>query len=270
MCKKSNVYIMGDIHGSVHPIKEFIRRNKDRQFNNTDVLILLGDSGLNYHLDERDYFFKKALCKLPFTYFVIRGNHEERPSICMQNNPDKWEWSEFFGGSVFQEKEFPQIKYANDMPESYFIPKGDGTYYSTLVFPGAYSVDKFYRLMNKWNWFENEQLSPEEMDWGKCIVKFREEWDLVLSHTCPIIYEPTDLFLPTIDQSTVDKTMERFFGEIEYSTNYKLWCFGHYHSTRVYPLQNGTSQPLMLYNDKVINLDEWMEAISHKSIGQFL
>ena len=270
MYKKSNIYIMGDIHGSVHPIKEFIRRNKDRQFNNTDVLILLGDSGLNYHLDERDYFFKKALCKLPFTYFVVRGNHEERPSICMQNNPDKWECSEFFGGSVFQEKEFPQIKYANDMPESYFIPKGDGTYYSTLVFPGAYSVDKFYRLMNKWNWFENEQLSPEEMDWGKCIIKFREEWDLVLSHTCPIIYQPTDLFFSSIDQSTVDNTMERFLGEIEYSTNYKLWCFGHYHSTRVYPLQNGTSQPLMLYNDKVINLDEWMEAISNKSIGQFL
>ena len=270
MYEKLNIYAMGDIHGSVHPIKEFIRRNKDRQFNNTDVLILLGDSGLNYHLDERDYFFKKALCKLPFTYFVVRGNHEERPSICMQNNLDKWEWSEFFGGSVFQEKEFPQIKYANDMPESYFIPRGDGTYYSTLVFPGAYSVDKFYRLMNKWNWFENEQLSSEEMDWGKCMVKFREEWDLILSHTCPIIYEPTDLFLPTIDQSTVDKTMERFLGEIEYSTNYKLWCFGHYHSTRVYPLQNGTSQPLMLYNDKVINLNEWMEAISNKSIGRFL
>lgn len=256
MPKKLNVYIMGDIHGSVHPIKEFIRRNKDKQFNDTDILILLGDSGLNYHLDERDYFFKKALCKLPFTYFVIRGNHEERPSICMQNNPDKWEWSEFFSGSIFQEKEFPQIKYANDMPESYFIPKEDGTYYSTLVFPGAYSVDKFYRLMNKWNWFENEQLSPEEMDWGKGIIKFREEWDLVLSHTCPIIYEPTDLFLPTIDQSTVDKTMERFLGEIEYSTNYKAWLWGHYHKYRDYPRPDGRRRTMLFH--EVIELNQYM------------
>ena len=48
----NKVYIIGDVHGSVHPIKKFIRRNKDRQFDYTDTLILLGDSGLNYHLDE--------------------------------------------------------------------------------------------------------------------------------------------------------------------------------------------------------------------------
>lgn len=253
----NKVYIMGDIHGSTHPIKEFIRRNKDKQFDGTDILILLGDSGLNYHLDERDYFFKKALCcKLPFTYFVVRGNHEERPSICMQNNPDGWETSEFFGGSVFQEKEFPQIKYANDMPESYFIPKEDGTYYSTLVFPGAYSVDKSYRLMNKWNWFENEQLSPEEMDWGKCIIKFREEWDLILSHTCPIIYEPTDLFFSSIDQSTVDKTMERFLGEIEYSTNYRAWLWGHYHKYRDYPRPDGRKRTMLFH--EAIELNQYM------------
>lgn len=252
----NKVYIMGDIHGSTHPIKEFIRRNQDKQFDNTDILILLGDSGLNYHLDERDWFFKRALCKLPFTYFVVRGNHEERPSICMQNNPDSWEISKFFGGSVFQEKEFPQIKYANDIPESYFIPKEDRAYYSTLVFPGAYSVDKFYRLMNKWNWFENEQLSSEEMDWGKCIVKFREEWDLVLSHTCPVIYEPTDLFLPTIDQSTVDKTMEKFLGEIEYSTNYKAWLWAHYHRYRDYPRPDGRKRTMLFH--EAIELNQYM------------
>ena len=57
MNKKLNIYIMGDIHGSTHPIKEFIRRNQDKEFDDNDVLILLGDSGLNYHLDERDWFF---------------------------------------------------------------------------------------------------------------------------------------------------------------------------------------------------------------------
>ena len=35
-----------------------------------------------------------------------------------------------------------------------------------------------------------------------------DSYDLVLSHTCPIIYEPTDLFLFVVDQSTVDKTTE--------------------------------------------------------------
>ena len=75
-----------------------------------------------------------------------------------------------------------------------------------------------------------------------------DSYDLVLSHTCPIIYEPTDLFLSVVDQSTVDKTTERWLGGIEYNLNYKLWAFGHFHSLRVYPEYQG-KQMLMLFND---------------------
>ncbi len=32
--------------------------------------------------------------------------------------------------------------------------------------------------------------------------------DIVLSHTCPLRYEPTEVFLPFIDQSKVDKSTE--------------------------------------------------------------
>ena len=75
-----------------------------------------------------------------------------------------------------------------------------------------------------------------------------DTWDLVLSHTCPIIYEPTDLFLSFIDQSMIDKTTERWLGQIEYNLDYKLWMFGHHHSLRVYPEYQG-KQMLMLFND---------------------
>lgn len=252
----NKVYIMGDIHGSTHPIKEFIRRNKDKQFDNTDTLILLGDSGLNYHLDERDYFFKKALCKLPFTYFVIRGNHEERPSICMQNNPDKWEWSEFFGGSVFQEKDFPQIKYAGDGPGVYEIPCEDKTY-KTLVLPGAYSVDKGYRIYMGYAWFEQEQMSPAEITFAwDLIEQNNNSFDLILSHTCPIMFEPTDLFLPMVDQNLVDKSMERFLGSVEYHIDYKAYLWGHYHANRDYPRTDGKRKTMLFQN--AINLNDYM------------
>lgn len=269
----SNVYILADIHGSFKPIREFYNRNKVRLDGKENVLILLGDAGLNFFFNHRDEEFKKKLGSYPFTYFIIRGNHEERPSICAHKNPDKWDTEEFFDGGVWVEKEYPYIKYAMDFVNIYYIPYRinyfdpenpldddieEIEYCKTLIIPGAYSVDKFYRIEKDWSWFPEEQLSQEEMDDGiKLIAMHDWKCDLVLSHTCPIIYEPTDLFLSTVNQSIVDKTMERYLGGIEYKLDYKLWIFGHYHSTRVYP-KNGNKQMLMLFNDKVINLDEWI------------
>ena len=152
----NKIYVIGDLHGSYHPIKHFYEKYKDSpgfNFDGTDTIILLGDAGLNYYLDHRDDNFKNALCKYPFTYFVIRGNHEERASNLAQNNPD-WQFENFWGGIVLVEKEFPNIKYAMDYPAFYNIPyignhEHDLTYiWRTLVIPGAYSVDKEYRHHN--------------------------------------------------------------------------------------------------------------------------
>jgi 3-oxoacid CoA-transferase subunit A len=79
------------------------------------------------------------------------------------------------------------------------------------------------------------------------------------------MFEPTDLFLSGVDQSMVDKTMERYLGEIERNLNYRLWVFGHYHSTRTYP-KIDNKQMLMLFNDKAIELEDWIKNDS----GQFL
>ena len=84
--------------------------------------------------------------------------------------------------------------------------------------------------MQGWAWFKDEQLTPEEMDNGLNNLEIlHHKCDLILSHTCPCIYEPTDLFFSSIDQSTVDKSMERYLGTIEYSTDYKAWLWGHFH-----------------------------------------
>lgn len=250
----NKIFVMADIHGSTHPVKEFYRRNKDKEnFDGTDIIIILGDAGLNFFLDERDYFFKRALCKLPFTYFVVRGNHEERPTNCMDKNPDAWQTTQFFDGVVYEEKEFPKIKYAEDEPAFYTIKN-----YRTFIIPGAYSVDKYYRLMKGWQWFEDEQLHPEEMEWGKELMKMNNmTCDLVLSHTCPCIFEPTHLFFTSIDQSTVDKSMERYLGYIEYGLDYKAWMWGHYHAYIDYPRIDNRKKVMVHHNP--INLEEYME-----------
>jgi 3-oxoacid CoA-transferase subunit A len=95
------------------------------------------------------------------------------------------------------------------------------------------------------------------MQVGREMVGLFGGCDLVLSHTCPVAWEPTDLFLKGLDQSTVDKTMERYLGEIEYNLDYKAWLWGHYHAYRDYPRTDGRRRT-MLYNQEVIDLDQYM------------
>lgn len=253
----NNIYVIADIHGSYKPIRDFYAylnssSNRNTKPDESDVLIIAGDAGLNYFFNYRDINLKKQLGKYKFTYFVIRGNHEERPSICAEKNPDKWEYNSFFGNYVWVEKEYPYIKYAMDYPEYYNIDGKD-----TFVYPGAYSVDKMYRIQNRYGWFPQEQLNEEEMNIGRKLLDNYGSCDLVLSHTCPIMYEPTDLFLDVVNQSFVDKTMERYLGEIEFNLNYRLWIFGHYHQSRIYPTNGYSQQMLMCYNNSVFNLNKY-------------
>lgn len=251
------IWACGDLHGSYSPIKNFWDRHKDdiNFSKETDCIILLGDIGANYYFNHRDKKFKEKLEKFPFTYFCIRGNHEERPSICASLNPDLWYTEGFFDNTVYVEKDYPDIKYALDEVAVYNI---DG--YKTLTIPGAYSVDKHYRLAHHWNWFKNEQLSDEEMERGRRTIQLNNyKFDLVLSHTCPIGFEPIDLFLSQINQSTVDKTMEQYLGEIEVTITYKIWLWGHFHHYRVYPRFQNSQCIMLSAGEEIINVQEWLK-----------
>ena len=254
MNKEFNVYLMADIHGDWRPVRDFLNRI-DNKYDNTDTIIILGDAGLNFFFNHRDENTKTKLNKLGINLFIIRGNHEERPSICAEKNPDKWHTEIFFDNTVWVENDYPYIKYAWDQPSVYTI---NG--YNTLVFPGAYSVDKYRRLQMGWSWFQYEQLDEEEMEAGRRLVNIlnANKCDLVLSHTCPIIYEPTDLFLSCVDQSMVDKSMERYLGEIEYNLDYRAWCWGHYHQHREYPSPDGRRRLMLMH--EVVRLKDVMEA----------
>lgn len=262
--KKEKIYVLGDIHGDFRPVRELYNRIQEKEQTNLkgSTLIILGDFGGNYFFNYRDENFKEKLKRYDFTYFIVRGNHEERPSICMQNNPDKWHTEIYMGNIVYVENQYPYIKYALDHPAVYnfYYEYNVDMFkmYKTLVIPGAYSVDKFHRLASGMSWFENEQLSEEEMNIGRELLVKEDYFDLILSHTCPIIFEPTDLFLSVVDQSMVDKSMERYLGTIEFNAEYRAWMWGHYHAFRDYPRTDGRRK-LMLYNNYAIDLYEYIE-----------
>mgnify|MGYP002520010902 CR=1 FL=1 len=54
MKKPKNIWLMGDIHGDYFPIKNFYQNNKkflSKDFRE-NILILLGDVGINYFLNQ--------------------------------------------------------------------------------------------------------------------------------------------------------------------------------------------------------------------------
>lgn len=129
-------------------------------------------------------------------------------------------------GEVYIQDRWPQIRYFKDWGIYQLGP------HKVAVVGGAYSVDKWYRLDKGYPWFADEQLTEEEME--LCANELMgKEFDFVFTHTCPIDWEPTDLFLSSIDQSKVDKSMELFLEEIAQCFDWKIFCFGHYHADRI-------------------------------------
>ena len=213
------IYITGDTHGDFSRIERFCDRfhlSKD------DVMIILGDAGFNYYGGKRDQRAKKRMAELPITIFSIHGNHEMRPGTIPSYRLRKWN-----GGMVFVEDEYPNLLFAVD--GEVFDMGGQ----KTIVIGGAYSVDKYYRLANGWNWWADEQPTPKMKKGIEKVLDY-ENWkvDAVLTHTVPLKYEPVEVFLPQIDQSKVDKSTETWLDSIEDRLTYKHWYAGHYHTEK--------------------------------------
>lgn len=218
--KWKRIFVHGDAHGQFPDLKDFCHR---AQTTTEDLLIYLGDVALNYNLDEHDEQRKKFLAKMPITFLMIRGNHEARPEDILTI---KKVYNEDFKCEVYTEPKYPNIFYINC--DEFYLNE-----YRCLAVSGAYSVDKEYRLMQGWRWFFNEQPTEEEKEYVRQLVCENPKFDFVFTHTCPLRYEPTHLFLNSIDQTKVDKNTEIFLDEIYDLVDkdtLQLWMCGHYHA----------------------------------------
>lgn len=233
-----NWIFTGDTHGGMATITRVgnIHRNMNCIPEET-AIIILGDVGLNFYLNNTDKKYKKLLNDQGYHIYCVRGNHEERP----ENIPGMvLIEDENVGNLVWYEEAYPNIRYFVD-GNVYNIDK-----YSVLILGGAYSVDKWHRLARagysrdeaetadpkRCGWFKDECLTLEEMQTisNKCDGK---KFDFILSHTCPLSWEPSDLFLGFIDQTTVDKSMEIWMDDLKNKIDWRIWLFGHYHADRI-------------------------------------
>lgn len=218
---KNRVFLTGDTHGVFTRLKTFcdtIDTSTD------DIMIILGDVGLNYYLDKRDDNKKEYLSKLPLTFLCLHGNHEERAWKIDTYQP-KFIVTDAFSGTVWVEEKYPNIWFLNDIEEFKLYDK------NVLAISGAYSIDKHYRTLMGYKWFPSEQIGRVVMDkYLSDLDKTKTpKFDVVLTHTCPYDYRPIEAFLPNIDQNHVDSRTERFLNDIEHKIDYDDWYCGHFH-----------------------------------------
>lgn len=232
------VIITGDCHGAVASRLETIKSEYININPSNMMIIIAGDVSLNYYLNKTDKKAKSKVNEYGYLVYGVRGNHEERPE-----NIDTYHlvYDENVCGEVYVEDEFPNIRFFTDGGN--YIING----YSVLTIGGAYSIDKWYRLnrhgifnendpeypsSKKTGWFPDECLTSEEME-NILNNNKGKYFDFIITHTSPESWEPTDLFLNFVDQSKVDKSMEKFLEKVKNEINYNIWIFGHYHANRI-------------------------------------
>lgn len=217
------VYITGDTHRGYDAIEAFCKKNDTTKH---DLIIVLGDNGVNYYGGKSDSRIKNRLSSLPITFFFIRGNHDMRPPTDSYTPT----FSSFVNGLVLTEEKYPSLLFAID-GECYTI-QGK----SCFVLGGAYSVDK-HRILylnangnHNYRWFKDEQLSKAEMAAAERDLE-RLKWrvDYMFTHTCPEKYTPKEAFMPFLRQEDIDKTMEKWLDSIEERLHYEKWFCGHWH-----------------------------------------
>ncbi|MCL2695816.1 MAG: metallophosphoesterase [Clostridiales bacterium] len=214
------IYITGDKHRRFAGLIKFCELAETSR---GDILIQLGDAGINYFGARRDAAVKRRLAALPITLFCVHGNHEKRPETIPTYREEQWH-----GGTVYVEPEYPSLLFAKDGEVYEFAGK------RCLVIGGAYSVDKPFRLANNLEWWPDELPSEEiKQRVEQRLDQENRRIDIVLSHTSPFKYIPREKFLAGVEQDTVDYSTEAWLDEIEEKLTYDRWYCGHYHTNKI-------------------------------------
>lgn len=233
------IYITGDIHGEIDKVLFMIKYKKIKH---DDIIVLLGDVGVNYYLNKSEERPKRLLNDTGIQMLCVHGNHEARPNTIPSYHEKDWH-----GGTVYVEDEFPNLLFAKD-GEIYDL---EGR--KAIVIGGAYSVDKEYRLARGWRWFPDEQPSDEiKKRVEENLDKASWKVDVVFTHTCPYPFEPVEAFLPSIDQASVDKSTEAWLGDIQKRLDYKNWYCGHWHINKHVKIGKGKSLDFLMNNVTVL------------------
>jgi len=219
------MYGIADLHGEVKCVTNWIESMEPHYSKREEKLLVLGDAGMNYQLDKKDYVLKNTLQNainqaknrgITIELLFVRGNHECRPE-----NVGTYERVEKYGDIVYVEKDFPNLMFLKD-GGIYSID--DNSY---IVIGGGFSDDFFDRLLNGYGIWADQELSAEEfqaiLDNPNLPGNFT-----VLSHVAPSCVSQQIRQVDTL--SLTEKNLQRFFEK--YHDRINGWLLGHYHMER--------------------------------------
>lgn len=236
------IWVTGDTHGNAADFHNILTQIDNPSAD--DYIIITGDVSLEYgnHIMGS---CKKIMKKFPGKWIVMRGNHDTR---YWRDHPD---WPITKDGQFKYQEKYPNILYVRDGGQLSRIDE-----YNILFIPGAYSVDKGYRLSKGLPYEPEEQLTQIELA-NLALLAENFQIDFIIGHTYPFSIEKylQYLFMDGIKQSEVDKTMECAIDNILSKNNiWKHYFFGHMHDDK----KNILGKYTMLYNT-VVNLDDYKD-----------
>ena len=251
------VYLCADLHGDKMGYKSVIDQIENPK--EEDIIIVCGDASLEYGKYNMGSC-KKVMSKFPGTWLIMRGNHDCRywdihTSPLWEGIAPKtgWTFSDKFAEFTLVQEKYPNIHYIDDIGGIYNV---DG--HCCIFYPGAYSVDKGYRIAYGLPYEYNEQLNDLEFErLNKSTIENKDDIEFVFSHTAPLSAEPLIryLFMNGLDQSKIDKTTEKwldiYYKHLLDGKNFKHWFFGHFHDDKE------LDDTFTIVNNKVIRLENY-------------
>lgn len=205
-------FITGDKHGDLTEILNFIKK---MELNENDNIIVLGDMGLLWRKDKKDFNYNINLWNTESNgvkLYFIDGNHENFTLL----------------------KDFPiennMQKISNNV---YHLLRGRTYEFESkkiLTIGGADSIDWHLRTKG-FTWWEEETISEADIAGVAA-----SHYDYVLTHCCPrSIFEENKVYLITlsrIDQNQVNHNSENMLEQVKERITFDHWCFGHYHTDK--------------------------------------
>ena len=256
------IWITGDFHRN---IRDLHLRCNIAGVKQGDLVIVAGDDCLNYYGDRSDGMVKRNINSWGIDFLFVNGNHQNKPENITTYTPVEWN-----NGLVLQEDDFPNLHFAIDgeiytiadktfavcggaySVDKYYralrgamqwpnlISAQDLSYLEKIVTDVNFEFDKktadkiVKKIPSKFSfWWADEQPSAKtKKRFEDNLAEHGWQVDYVITHTCPYKYIPTEMFLPSVNQDTVDNRTERWLAGIERKLKYTMWYAGHYHTDK--------------------------------------
>ena len=202
------ILVVGDLHGDWARLNQLISQKRP------DIVLQCGDFGwwprmevlrpqrnLYENIREKRWLLKGLKPGRTIVYFCD-GNHEDHPELVQD-------------GGIYQLYE--NVFHCSRGSALRLV---DGR--KILFAGGAFSTDKNFRTPG-FDWFPEEGITNKQLE----MMLSYEKIDIVISHTCPELFDVKGVERKTIDvnRAALDIVLEKY--------NPNQWFFGHWHKYQV-------------------------------------